>query len=269
MVLPNDVKKHDEEEKSMYLTIKQFSKKTGLPPSTLRFYDQKEVLVPECRLENGYRAYSENQISDAIMIHSLRNADIQIEEIKSYLKANEQEKNELISKWRQEVEAKISAFKIARTYLGGLNPRQNHIHLVRWEDPVTFIWHKHTVERKLRPFYEVMVDDWKKLNELGCKVDTGIYIRQLDSKGNTMTGEVGFILTQDLPHSYLSENIYIEKLEPTLFASMECSSDNEFLCFQFIQMVRQFGFNPKGQKLERYETPESVSFQYLIPILKQ
>lgn len=64
----------------MSLTIGHFSEKTGLSPSTLRFYDRKKLLVPNCRLENGYRAYSEEQIPDAIMIHSLRNADVQINE---------------------------------------------------------------------------------------------------------------------------------------------------------------------------------------------
>ncbi|MCJ7843014.1 MerR family transcriptional regulator [Lederbergia sp. NSJ-179] len=253
----------------MYLTIRDFSEKTGLAPSTLRFYDRKKLLVPECRLENGYRAYSEEQISDAITIHSLRNADIQIDEIKHFLHADEYEKNSLLSKWRQEVEIKVSALKIAQQYLGGLSPKQIHIHLVRWEDPITFIWHRHTVSRKPRPFHEVMILDLEKLREKGYKGNTGFFVRQLHSTGQEITGEVGFILTQELFLNDLPENGYLEKLEPTLFASMECSTDNEFLCFQFIQMIKQFEFVPKGQKLEKYESPESDTFHYLVPIMKQ
>lgn len=253
----------------MSLTIGHFSEKTGLSPSTLRFYDRKKLLVPNCRLENGYRAYSEEQIPDAIMIHSLRNADVQINEIKHFLLAEEHEKSNLITKWRQEVESKVTALKIAQQYLDGLSPKQNHIHLIRWEEPVTFIWHKHTVERKHRPFYEAMILDSERLRDIGCKVSKGFFIRQLHSKGKAITGEVGFILSQEVTIDFLSENVYLEKLEPTLFASMECSTENEFLCFQFIQMMKQFGFMPKGQKLEKYEAPDSAIFHYLIPINKQ
>ncbi|WP_243356417.1 MerR family transcriptional regulator [Bacillus litorisediminis] len=64
----------------MLFTIQEFSKKTGLPPSKLRFYDKKGVLMPSTRLENGYRAYSADQIHLAKMIDSLRQADISIED---------------------------------------------------------------------------------------------------------------------------------------------------------------------------------------------
>lgn len=251
----------------MYVTIKRFSEKTGLSPSTLRFYDRKKLLVPVCRLDNGYRAYHETQIKDAIMIHSLRNADVPLNEIKRFLNSDETERNILIGKWRQEVEAKVASLKIAQQYLGGLNPKQNQLYLVRWEYPVTFIWHQHIVERKQHPFYEAMLHDFGKLTKLGYNANTVCFVRHLSSTGNEITGEVGFIVEEKLPANYLSETIYHEKLEPTLFASMECSVDNDFLCFQFIQMVKQFGFFPTGQKLERYERPESATFQYLIPIM--
>ncbi|HYK71837.1 MAG TPA: MerR family transcriptional regulator, partial [Pseudoneobacillus sp.] len=160
----------------MLLTIQQFSEKTGMSPSALRFYDKKKLLIPECRLENGYRAYSEEQISVAMIIHSLRNADIKIEEIKDFLNASEQEKSKLISKWREEVHIKSLALKIAQQYLGGLNSKENHIQLIRWEETVTFIWFKHTVERKDRPFQEAMIQDYRKLNEWGYKVAPGYFV---------------------------------------------------------------------------------------------
>lgn len=251
----------------MYVTIQTFSKKTGLSPSTLRFYDRKNLLVPACRLDNGYRAYSEAQIKDAIMIHSLRNADVPLNEIKRFLDEDEKGRNVLISKWRKEIELKVASLKIAQQYLGGFNPKRNQLHLVRWESQVTFIWHRHTVDRKCHPFQEAMQMDLKRMRKFGYSVNSGCFIRHLHSKGNKITGEVGFIVEQQILQSYFSETIYLEKLESTLFASMECSINNDFLCFQFIQMVKQFGFYPKGQKMEKYEKPESSLFQYLIPIM--
>lgn len=251
----------------MYVTIQAFSEKTGLSPSTLRYYDRKNLLVPTCRLKNGYRAYSETQIKDAIMIHSLRNADVPLNEIKRFLNADETERNVLISKWRQEVELKVASLKIAQQYLGGLNPKQNHLHLVRWDSPVTFIWHRHTVERKCHPFREAMQLNLEMMRKFGYNANSGCFIRHLYSKGNKITGEVGFIVEQELSENYLSETIYHEQFNPMLFASMECSVKNDFLCFQFVQMVRQFGFFPTGSKMEKYDKPESTIFQYLIPII--
>jgi len=53
------------------------------------------------RLENGYRIYSENQVEKALIIHSLRLADIKIEEIYQFLQVGEGEKQQLISAWRR------------------------------------------------------------------------------------------------------------------------------------------------------------------------
>lgn len=250
----------------MLFTIQQFSSKTGLPSSTLRYYDKKKLLQPERRLENGYRAYHDSQIAEALMIHSLRNADIPIDEIKRYLAGSEVEKNGLISKWRKEIQAKLSTLQVAKQYLGGLSPKQNQMYLVRWEERVSFLWHKCTVGRKFQPFKEVMYDLEERLLNGGVKLAPGYFVRVQSSIGKKITGEVGFIIEN--VQMELQENEYIETLEPTLFASMECSAGNEFLCFQFIQMMKQYGFVPDGQKLEKYDTPESELFQYLIPILK-
>ncbi|MDA6082998.1 hypothetical protein OSJ97_26025, partial [Escherichia coli] len=73
------------------------------------------------RLENGYRIYSSDQVEKALIIHSLRLADIKVEDIYQFLHAGEGEKQQLISAWRQEVEAKLSSLNIAKQYLNGLN----------------------------------------------------------------------------------------------------------------------------------------------------
>ncbi|MEI5908977.1 MerR family transcriptional regulator [Bacillus spongiae] len=247
------------------MTIQQFSHKTGIPPSTLRFYDKKMLLVPESRFENGYRVYSEDQLFEAFMINSLRNADIQIEDIKTFLSATEELKNKLIWKWKDDVKSKISALKIAEKYLGGLTPKENHLHLVRWGEQVNFVWISHTVERKLKPFHEFMVTDRELLTESGYKLGADSFVRIIETKGKKMKGEVGFIVVGEPPK--VSDDAVMETMEPTLFASMDCFTGNEFLCFSFIQLIRQYGFIPTGSKIEKYETPQSETFQYLIPVM--
>ncbi|WP_442600444.1 hypothetical protein [Neobacillus sp. D3-1R] len=146
-------------------------------------------------------------------------------------------------------------------------PKENAIQLIRWEEPVTFIWIPFKVQRKINPFREAMISGRNLLIDLGIKLAPGYFLRVLDSIGQEMTGEVGFLLQDERVLPLLEEQMYMETWQPTLFASMECSSSNEFLCFQFIQMIRQYGFRPSGAKIEKYETPESEIFQYLIPLM--
>lgn len=254
----------------MYLTIQEFSKRTGLSPSTLRFYDRKKLLVPARRLENGYRAYEQEQITDALTIHSLRCADVTIQDIKTYLEAEEARRHELVLEWRKRIVDKLSTLKVAQQYLGGFLPRENLLHLTKWEEQ-TFIWFKHRVPRKERAFQEVMATDQKLVAQWGNEVSPSIFIRTLDAKAGEMLGEVGFIVNPaklTLPQAEAGLDVYVQTMEPTLFAMLECSADDPFLCFRFIQLIRQYGFKVDGLKLEKYDTPFEEKFVYLIPLMK-
>ncbi|WP_082687121.1 MerR family transcriptional regulator [Bacillus sp. FJAT-27445] len=145
------------------MTIQKFSERTGLSPSTLRFYDQKKLLEPTGRLENGYRVYSEEQVQHAQMIHSLRLADISIPDIHVYLHADEEKRRQILSSWRREVDAKLSSLKIAKQYLNGMNAKEQHMHLIKWDERPTFIWFRHTVPRKMNPFQSAMISDMGKI----------------------------------------------------------------------------------------------------------
>jgi len=84
-----------------------------------------------------------------------------------------------------------------------------------------------------------------------------------------MVGEVGFILNKEYPSnlSDIDSNMYIEQQEPTLYATMECNVYDPFICFNFMRLVHLFGFNSKGLKLEKFESPNESTFSYMIPVL--
>lgn len=67
------------------MTIKEFSFLTGIKRENLRYYDQIGLLSPEFRGKNGYRYYSQNQLTTACLIISLREIGIGINEIKRYI----------------------------------------------------------------------------------------------------------------------------------------------------------------------------------------
>ncbi|MDP5275849.1 helix-turn-helix domain-containing protein [Chengkuizengella axinellae] len=255
----------------MSMTINVFSTRTGLPPSTLRYYDRKNLLSPSERLNNGYRVYTEEQISAALMIHSLRQADVSIQDISDFLDANEQVKQQLIHKWRSEVEAKLSSITIAKQYLGGMTAQENHIHLTKWENERTFLWFKHTVPRKIHPFQHLMKRDAQLAKKWGYKIHPEIYVRTLDAKSKHMKGEIGFLLENENNNHNTAqhEEVYIEKIKPSLFAIWECSAHNEFLCFNYMQLLQKYGFLPIGLKLERFNSADHHFFQLMIPLMQK
>ena len=63
------------------MNIQDFSERTGISKSALRYYEAKNLLIPSERSANGYRVYSEDQIATVKLISSLRLADIPIKDI--------------------------------------------------------------------------------------------------------------------------------------------------------------------------------------------
>ncbi|TLS36458.1 MerR family transcriptional regulator [Pseudalkalibacillus caeni] len=254
----------------MPMTIKDFSAKTGLPPSKLRYYEGKKLLVPAQRQDNGYRLYLEEQIPNALMIHSLRQAGLSIQDIREFLDAEEKDKNEWIKKWREDVDAKISLLQIAKQYLGGVNPTiSGGLHLIKWEKPATFIWFKHNVKRKNHPFAGYIEKDRIRTERLGMTIYPGVYIKTLEASSMIISGEVGFCINEEQIPSISEEiDFYVETTQPSLFASLEVKSSNEFQCFNYMQVLRNYGFQPIGEKLARYEDIRDQTYQLMIPVMR-
>jgi len=66
------------------MNTSEFCQAVNTTRDTLRFYDQKEVLVPK-RTSNNYRFYSENDIQDFRIIHNLQKAGLLLSDIKMIL----------------------------------------------------------------------------------------------------------------------------------------------------------------------------------------
>lgn len=69
----------------MLYKIGDFSKETGVPIKTLRYYNEIDLFNPvEVNLFTGYRYYSSDQIEDLNLILKLKKVGFSLEEIKKY-----------------------------------------------------------------------------------------------------------------------------------------------------------------------------------------
>lgn len=258
----------------MAFTVNEFANRTGLPASTLRFYDRKELLTPAKRLPNGYREYAESQITEALMIHSLRQADVPMEDIRNYMQAEQSERDALIRKWRREIDAKLTNMQIAKQYLNGIRPDETMVKLLRWDECSVMVWFRCTVEQKPDPFAAVREQCMRRLENYGISFHHGIYVRILDAKGGRVTGEVGFRLSDDsqiqVPELIAADaSVKMIPVPQMLFVTMDCLVGNDLVCFDFIHLMRKYGFTAAGSTWERYDPDNKRVFQMLIPVISK
>ncbi|QRK10553.1 MerR family DNA-binding transcriptional regulator [Archangium violaceum] len=247
------------------LTIARFAERTGLSPSALRFYERKGLLVPARRLENGYRVYSPRQVGDAQLIHSLRQADVRLADIRHFLGLGLEERAALLARWRDEARARLLTVQLAEQYLQGLHPEGPSIHLHRWEKPSQLLWFPATAPVRPQPFLRAISERRRQLEKLGVPIASGGYVRTLDVEASTLVGEVGFRIEVGRKRS-LPAQVRVQEVPPTLFASLECTADDDKAAHRVFRFLDHFGFTPSGLHLERYLLGAGGRYQLLLSV---
>ncbi|WP_337100482.1 helix-turn-helix domain-containing protein [Paenibacillus sp. YIM B09110] len=254
------------------MTIQSFSERTGLPASTLRYYEKERLLQPSHRADNGYRYYREDQIPSALKIHTLRQAGIGLIEIRHYLAADADGQAGWLCKWRQDVDAKLLALNVAKQYLDGVDSVDEHIQLVRWSQSTRMLWFRHRVKRQLHPFAQAIDESSAYLEKRGLLHAKEAYVRQERIIGDEMLGKVGFRLPlkSAIPDDWKQETeleVELEVLQPTLFVTLDCLSTDPYACFSLMLVLQSFGFEPAGPNLERYQLHDKLHYQWMIPVV--
>lgn len=89
----------------MLLRIGEFSKLTGVPIRTLRYYDEIDLFKPaEIDLFTDYRYYKEEQLEDLELINKLKSVGFSLEEIKENWNNFT---DEIMNKKKQELKEKL------------------------------------------------------------------------------------------------------------------------------------------------------------------
>ena len=90
----------------MSYTISEAAQKTGLPPSTIRYYD-KEGLLPNIKRKNGIRVFEDMDLRLMGLLTCLKNTGMPIKRIRNYVEltsqgdASLQKRYEIIKEQRQ------------------------------------------------------------------------------------------------------------------------------------------------------------------------
>lgn len=95
-----------------YYSTGQFAKLCGVNKKTLFHYDSIDLLKPEKTLNNGYRYYSSNQLELFSVITVLKELEMPLNDIKSFIDSrNPENTSKLFKKEKKLIEDKISNLK--------------------------------------------------------------------------------------------------------------------------------------------------------------
>ncbi|MBD3918395.1 MerR family transcriptional regulator [Paenibacillus sp. PR3] len=257
----------------MKLSINQFSDLTGISKSTLRFYDDKGLLCPQERLNNGYRVYTLGQMSDAKLINSLRQAGISLSDISGFLESDCDRQESIIEAWREETERKLLTIKLAKQYLNQFRPEYNDLHLLNWSEPKTFIWIRDKIPAASElPFKEKVNEHRFSLEKLGVNVVSHGYALIHDLENEWLLGEVGFeIASQNsvMKIDFNNMDLRIESMQPMMWVSLTSHKSLKHSCQRVFSFISKNGFIPAGSRIQRYYDHLDDYYELMIPIVKK
>ena len=92
----------------MSYTISEAAEKTGLPPSTIRYYD-KEGLLPNIKRKNGIRVFEDMDLRLMGLLTCLKNTGMPIKRIRDYV--------ELTSKGDDTLQERYEIIKAQRRFV--------------------------------------------------------------------------------------------------------------------------------------------------------
>jgi Cu(I)-responsive transcriptional regulator len=67
------------------MSIGEAASRSGVPPKTIRYYEEIGLIAPAERLENRYRAYDNNDVQTLRFIQRARNLGFSLKEVASLL----------------------------------------------------------------------------------------------------------------------------------------------------------------------------------------
>ena len=106
------------------MNISDVSKKFGITPDTLRYYEREGLIPPIRRNQAGYRKYDDYDLNWVYFVKCMRTAGISVESMKEYtnlfLKDREETavaRKKILQHQKVEIENKIAALQQTLDYL--------------------------------------------------------------------------------------------------------------------------------------------------------
>jgi Cu(I)-responsive transcriptional regulator len=102
------------------MTIGEVAAQAGVPPKTIRFYEDIGLIKPARRMANGYRAYDDSQLKTLRFVHRARSLGFSLKEV-----------GELLSLYQDEQRASEDVKRLALLHVAELDRKIAELTTIR------------------------------------------------------------------------------------------------------------------------------------------
>lgn len=247
------------------MTIQDFSKRTGISKSALRYYESKNLLRAT-RSENGYRLYTADQIPVVKLISSLRLAGVKIKDIQAYLEEeDEQTKSEMLADWKKSIREQLDILKVGLRYLESYSQTEE-IYLIEKEEE-NVIWF--TAEADVGMFKSKFVEKGMQLKNLNIPIHN-CYFVYLSGEGR-IKGKLGFGVPFAIPEHQLPQGFSVEKMPPNIYIASPHRgpyTDIPTGYAKLLDYASEHQWIPTGPVLEWYRGDDFNTLDLLMPVMR-
>jgi DNA-binding transcriptional MerR regulator len=246
------------------MNIQQFSERTGISKSALRYYEQKHLLLPRERSTNGYRVYSEDQIATVKLISSLRLADIPIKNIKGYLsEKDEARRQEMLMDWILNIKKKRSLLDVSLRYLES-DSFSKEIYLIE-KSAEQIIWYE--AESKVGEFRQHFLDRGNELKKLNITFNN-FYLKYI-SGDHLIKAQIGFGIPADVDKTSIPEMAVIEHIPECICIAMPFVDSITTIksgYHRLLSYALEHKWTPLSSILEWYHGVDFTQLDLLLPV---
>ncbi|GGA83163.1 MerR family transcriptional regulator [Ornithinibacillus halotolerans] len=247
------------------LTIQEFSKRTGIPKSALRFYEEKKLLMPLRNKANGYRMYHEDQLEYAKLVSSLRLADVPIKDIQTYFSQSKEEQKTIIKEWIKRFHNQKEILEVQIKFLESQLEDDSVFLFERQKERV--IWH--LAEGDQGGFGKQLLQGNTLLQKNNINVNNH-YIQYISGRKNAKVW-IGFGVDEKADISDLEFIDKEEELSKSLCIATQFEGDFSRIETAYISLanyIRNNNYIRTGELIEMYHGNDLKRVTIMVPVLK-
>lgn len=247
-----------------FMTIQEFSERTGVSKSALRYYESINLLHPIKRNVSGYRIYSEEQVATVKLITSLRLAEVPIKDIQFYLKEDEEAvRQQMKEDWIRMIKERRNLLNVSLRYLESDSVR-NQIYLIEKSEE-SIIWF--SAESETGKFRSHFVEKAKELKKFNVPIKN-CYLKYLYGK-DLIQVQIGFGIPAGLKTNELPKLGLIEQMTPCIYIAMPFTEPIIRIKSGYQKLINYAAVHnwvPTGPILEWYRGDCFTNLDLLMPV---
>jgi DNA-binding transcriptional MerR regulator len=251
---------------SKFMTIQDFSDRTGISKSALRYYESKNLLHSVGRNNSGYRVYSDEQVATIKLISSLRLADVPLKDIQAYLKEEDDNtRQKMMDNWIHMIKERLDILDVSLRYLES-DSAKNQIYLIEKAEE-TIIWF--LAESETGKFGEYFIKRGKELAKLNVPIKS-CYLKYVSGK-DLIKAHIGFGVPYDIQTSGLSEIVLKENMASCICIALpfnEPLTEIQKGYRKLINYANEHKWIPTGSILEWYRGDDFTNVDLLMPVTR-